>query len=125
MVKRTIYDATVTAEWARRREYVRRRSRWLWCLFAALLVLAMMPVLLGMIAPFPWIPFVGFCALGYGLTLRFRYLSVIACPQCGKRPLSPLGRLPVWDLDYCPHCYYWLVDPHRGRKLPTTADCDR
>jgi hypothetical protein len=124
MVERATFNATMIAEWARRRAHFRRQSRWLWWVFAVLLVLAAVPVLLGMIAPFPWIPMLGFCALAYGLTLRFRYLATIACPHCGKRPLSPLARLPLWDIDFCPHCYYWLIDPRRGRELSAGADRD-
>jgi hypothetical protein len=125
MVERAIFDATVIAEWARRRAHLRRKSRWLWWVFAILLVLAAVPVLLGLIAPFPWLPVVGFCALAYGATLRFRYLAIIACPHCGKRPLRQRAALPLWDLDYCPHCYYWLIDPYRGKVVPAGADRDR
>jgi hypothetical protein len=125
MVERATFDATVIAEWTRRRTHSRRKSRRLWWVLAVLLVIAMVPVLLGMISPFPWVPVVGFCALGFGLALRFRYLAVIACPRCGERPLSPFARLPLWDFDYCPHCYYWLIDPRRGRTLSTGADHNR
>ena len=125
MVERATFDATVIAEWARRRAHFRRKSRWRWWVFAVLLVLAALPVLLGMLAPVPWIPVAGFCAFAYGLTLRFRYLAVLACPQCGKRPLRQSAALPLWDLDYCPHCYYWLIDPRRGREHLAGADRDR
>ena len=117
MVMKATFDAAVVTEWARRREHFQRKGRWLWWVFAVLLVLAVVPALLGMIAPFPWLVVVAVCAIAYAVTLRSRYLAVIACPHCDKKPWSlRTRRLALVGHDLCPHCYYWLIDPRRGKK---------
>jgi hypothetical protein len=55
-----------------------------------------------------------------GLFLVFLFAFMIArvaervsfaCPHCSKTPLSPFERASPLDIDFCPHCFYWLKTP--------------
>jgi hypothetical protein len=111
---RATFDPAVVSEWTRRRVTFRHKSRWLWWILTVLLILATLPVVAGIIPTTPWLSAEAFCGVAFALVLRFRYLAVLKCPHCGRRPVRPGQRLPLWDVDCCPHCYYWLINPRRG-----------
>ena len=35
----------------------------------------------------------------------------LVCPHCSQTPVNPFERASPLDIDYCPHCFYWLKSP--------------
>jgi len=111
MIARATYDAGVVAEWQRRRSAFRRSSRWIWLPFWLAVLLAPLPFILGVLDIKPGAFVVAFVLLFVGLHLRYRHHLIIACPHCGRPPApSRFGRMPLGEIDCCPHCSHWLID---------------
>jgi hypothetical protein len=111
---RAIFDSNVVAEWSRRREEFRHSNRWAWWALWIAVLLSPFPLLLGWVGFVPY-AFVGaFLFLFFGLHLRFRHMHILACPHCGKAPVPRFQRLPLYEVDCCPHCNYWLIALRKG-----------
>jgi hypothetical protein len=112
---RATFSAEVVAEWELRRATLRRASNPIWYVFlGVVLVIAALLPFLGLTSFFPYlgvIAFLGIFVLSY---LKLRPFYLLKCPHCGKSPLG-FGAMPAaFDIDICPHCYYWLLSPTRG-----------
>ena len=113
-VRRAVLDPSVVAEWARRRAEYRRKARPAWYVFATLTVVAVLPPILQLVPPWPYYAVISVLCIASAIHLHLRHQVVLSCPHCGKRPTPQFGRLPLYEIDCCPHCYYWLLDPRRG-----------
>jgi len=112
---RAIYNPDVIAEWDRICAASRRKSRLLWYVLGVCLAVALLVPLSGLVAFFPYVLVVGFLALWASSALRFGYQAILECPNCGESPVHLGRRIPLYDVDYCPHCYHWLRSPqNRG-----------
>jgi hypothetical protein len=118
MTRRATFDADVTAEWQRRCVAFRHSQQWLWWIFWLLVGIAPTPLLLGLVPAIPYALVAPVLLLAVALLLRFRYLANVQCPHCARTPVPQIGRLPLWDIDCCPHCDYWLLNPRHGAMSP-------
>ncbi|MEO7325783.1 MAG: hypothetical protein ABIW82_13240 [Dokdonella sp.] len=41
--------------------------------------------------------------------------SIALCPHCGRQPLGMFERGSPLTIDFCRHCFYWLIDPRSLR----------
>jgi hypothetical protein len=115
-VRRAVLDPAVVAEWQRRCAEYKRKARPLWYVLAALLLLAVLPPLMNLVPPWPYYGVVAFIGLALTSHLRLRHQVILLCPHCGKTPVAPLARLPLYEIDCCSHCYHWLVNPRGGPR---------
>jgi hypothetical protein len=117
MIERATYDESVVAEWGRRRSAFRRSSRWVWWPFWIAALLAPLPFVSGTVDAKPGAFVVVFILLFVGLYLRYRHITILTCPHCGKRPAPDrFGQVALGEVDCCPHCSYWLIDLHGSRE---------
>jgi hypothetical protein len=114
MIARATFDAAVVAEWKRRRTAFAYSQRWVWWMFWPVVALAPIPLLLKVVPLEPYVFVAPFLLAFVGLHLRFRHLHILLCPHCSNPPSSKYGRQPIWEVDCCPTCNYWLLNPRRG-----------
>jgi len=118
-VQRAVHDPEVIAEWSRRVERSRRSAGWIVPLAAlVLLATALAAIAFG---KQPVDVYVGVGAAATIILLRLAFVRSAMggdakCPHCEKVVLRPFERATLIKagVDYCPHCGYWLVDPHGG-----------
>ena len=77
----------------------------------AVFLVALIPPLFGSIGYFPYVWWVAGLAAVAAVMLQGVAFAGIACPNCGKTP-TVAGQIPLNRIDFCPHCRFWLVDPH-------------
>ena len=112
----TGYNKAVIAEWSRRCRVQRTAMRKYWVAFWIVSLCVALPVVFGIIPPFPFLLAAVFCMVAGAVLVAFRYQQNIHCPSCGETPVGPLKALPIGLVDSCPHCNTWLVDPRRGTE---------
>ena len=107
-------DPAVVAEWRRRCVEYKRKARPLWYGLVILLMLGVLPPLMHLVPPWPYYAVLAFIGLALASHLSVRHQVVLHCPSCGKAPAPFLGRLPLYEIDCCPHCNHWLVNPRHS-----------
>jgi hypothetical protein len=110
-MEQSIHDDAVVAEWLRRRSEFRRAQRPLVYGLVVLFVCLLVPPLFGIIKAMPYIGVLLFIGVWLASYLRTRHQIILMCPHCNRTPVSKYGQYPIFELDHCPHCLYWLKTP--------------
>ena len=120
MVGRAQIDRKVINAWAGTVSSVRKG--WLkgaasWAVGTAV---AYIPYGIGIIQSKVYLASVIAISLFYGSLIALLSSVTLRCPHCGKNPRTGVWhQAPLYQIDYCPHCYYWLVDPRQSSRLDT------
>jgi hypothetical protein len=114
MVATATFDKDVVAEWERRVKQYRRSTRRTMVVFAPLLLVAALPPILGFVTPFPYSAFAAFVVVVVAILCGFAFRADLTCPHCGDNPVLGNQVVPLWQIDHCAKCSYWLLNPRRG-----------
>src|SRR5262245_47422819 len=98
-MQRSVHDKEVVAEWQRRRAEFRRAQRPLVYSAVGALLCLLVPPLLGLIEPFPYLGLLLFVSVWVASYLRTRHQIMLPCPHCNRTPASKLGQIPIFELD--------------------------
>ena len=122
-VSQAIFDPEVVAEWTRRRARHRHASRWLWCVFWIVLIVACLPLFFRLVDLFPYGVVLAFCATVAASTLKSRYMVILKCPHCDEAPVGRLVMPPLINAEHCPiaitgsFTHRWKRDSLTGGEL--------
>jgi hypothetical protein len=109
-----VLDKSIIAEWSYRHSELKRSTRRFLVGWFFMVSLLAVPPIVGWVKLYPYWVLAGFGAF-FVLAARMQFSSfTIQCPNCGNPPVAAWQRTPLWQIDHCSSCNYWLLDPRRG-----------
>lgn len=112
------FDQDVIDEWGRRLAQRRRSSRRALAIFVPVMLIAVLPPILGLARPLHYLAYTGLVVAFVAIVCAFMFRTELACPHCGKNPVLGNQLVPLWQIDHCAKCSYWLLDPRRSSSGP-------